>query len=494
MGQWKPLAVEGELGLPVLARARATVRAAFGRSSPLVLSRLASAVITFGLPLTLVRLLDPEAFGAYKQFYLVVTTLLLIGQAGLPQSLYFFLPKREAERGSYVTQALVILWPLAAVAGVVIWLGAARLSAWLGSPALEASRTPLALTAALMLAAAPLESLLTAEGRIGAAALSYALSDAVRAGALVLAGLCFARGAGPAAIFWAAAVAAGLRVAALSSLIAGRVVPAARPDRARLRAQLHFALPYAGAALLYTSQRYCAQYLVSASFGPALFALFAVASFHMPVADIVFTPVNEVLIVELGRHLGSDLRAARAAWNDAVDQLATLLFPAACGAWLLGPTVLPLLFTRRYDAAVPLFVLATLEMLLYVLPVDAVLRAAGDTRFLLGFNALRLGGTVALVLAGIRVGGLAGAIVGGVAAEGTARLVLLWRGRRFLGAGPVVDGARLRRIAFAALGAALPAWLVRHLGGPRLSTVVLATAVYVAVYVGLLTRSARPVA
>ena len=47
---------------------------AFGRSGPLVLSRVASAALTFGLPLVLVRVLDPHSFGTYKQFFLVAQT------------------------------------------------------------------------------------------------------------------------------------------------------------------------------------------------------------------------------------------------------------------------------------------------------------------------------------------------------------------------------------------------------------------------------------
>src|SRR6185295_11497533 len=77
-----------------------------------------------------------------------------------------------------------------------------------------------------------------------------------------------------------------------------------------------------------------------------------------------------------------------AAWDDAVDKLASLLFPAAAGAFLFGPTVLPLLFTAKFAGAVPLFLLATCEIPLWILPCDALLRAAGDTRFLFWFNGL----------------------------------------------------------------------------------------------------------
>jgi len=72
-----------------------------------------------------------------------------------------------------------------------------------------------------------------------------------------------------------------------------------------------FAVPFAGSIWLYVTQRYFAQYAVSARFPAATFAIFAVASFHLPVVDIVFTPITEVLMVELGKSF------RRAPWDDA---------------------------------------------------------------------------------------------------------------------------------------------------------------------------------
>jgi O-antigen/teichoic acid export membrane protein len=458
---------------------------ALGASSPLVLSRLTSAVLTFGLPLALVRLLEPDAFGTYKQFYLVVTTLLLVGQFGLTQSLFYFLPRGAAGRGSYVAQAMALLWSLAVVMGVGLYVTAPEVAGWVGSGALVGLRLPLSLSAAFMLMASPLEASLTADGRIGGAALSYVVNDAVRAGALVSAARWGVHWLGPSAIFWAAATVSLLRVFGLITLIARGILPWGPLDRERLRQQLRFALPFAGATLLYVGQRYCAQYVVAARFAPATFALFAVASFHLPVVDIVFMPIAEVLMVQLGRTIGKDDRASLAHWDDAVEKLASILFPAACGAWLLGPTVLPLLFTQKYQGAAALLVLTTIEIPLWILPIDSLLRSAGDTRFLFCFNAVRVVLTVGLVLLGIHTGGLAGAILGGIASETVARAVMIARGRRFLGQrrlSEILDWARLGRIALASALACFPAWMVRFVMGGGVRMVIASMAVYGATY------------
>jgi O-antigen/teichoic acid export membrane protein len=470
------------------ARVRALLVGALGPSSPLVLARLLSAALTFGLPLALVRLLEPHAFGTYKQFFLVTTTLLLVGQFGLTQSLYYFLPRGGAERGSYVSQAVTLLWSLAIGLGIALWLLAPSVASWVGSPDLARLRLPMAVTATLMLMASPLESSLTSDGRIAGAALSYVTSDALRAGGLVAAAKWAIPHLGLAAIFWAAAMVSGLRVLALVLLLERGVLPWAPIDRVRLRAQLAFALPFAGASLLYVGQRFCTQYVVSARSDPATFALFTVAAFHLPVVDIVFGPIAEVLMVQLGKTIGCDHRASLTAWDDAVHKLASILFPAACGAWLLGPTMLPILFTQKYAGAVPLFYLATLEIPIWILPVDSLLRSAGDTRFLFIFNAIRIFMTVALVLAGIRMGGLGGAIAGGIASESIARAVMIARGRRFLGhpdLAQVLDWESLARIGLAAALATALAWLVRLVLPASLHMVLASIAVYGASYLAL---------
>jgi O-antigen/teichoic acid export membrane protein len=469
----------------VIARLRAIFIKVLGAGSPLVAGRLVSAALTFALPLVLARLLAPEQFGTYKQFFLIAQTLQLTGQLGLTQSLYYFLPRGGKERGAYVSQTFLSLGALGAAFGVALWFAAPLLGRWLGDGSLASLRAPLAIFGGLMLCAAALESAILSEGRIGKAALAYVITDGVRAFALILG----AKYGGPAGLFWAAAGTSILRVAALFFIVGTGTVPFARPHAGLFRKQLAYALPFAGASYLYVAQRYFSQYAVSASFDAATFALFAVASFHMPVVDIVFTPLSDVMIVHIGKaqHTGQP-RAMWTAWNEAVQRLASILFPAAACAWLFGPTVLPLLFTHKYLGSVPLFMLVTLEIPLWILPLDALLRAAGDTRFLFLFNGARIVVTAALVLGGIHSFGLPGAIAGGIASEALARVGMMARGRRFLDVSwtRMCDWGGLGRTTAAAAGACVPAYAARLIGPHGIIGVVAAGAIYSASYLGLL--------
>jgi O-antigen/teichoic acid export membrane protein len=472
----------------VQRRVSALLRACLGSASPLVLARLLSAAFTFGLPLCLARLLDPAAFGTYKQFFLVASTVLLVGQFGITQSLYFFLPRGDEKRGVYLAQAAASLLVLGALSSLVLYVAAPPLAHSMQSPELVRLRLPLACTCALMLASAPLEPALTSDGRIELSALVYVANDAIRAAALVLCARFGLPAFGPAALFWAATAATSLRLIALWALIFGRVLPFGTPERARIIEQLRFAVPFAGASALQIGQRYSAQYAVSARFDPAIFPTFTIASFHLPMVDMVFTPVTEVLMVALGKTIGRDEHASLVEFRGAVNKMAALLFPFAAGSWLLGPTLLPLLFTAKYRAAIPLFLLATVEIPFCILPVDALLRAAGDTSYLFRLNAIRVALTIGAVLLGIRYVGLAGALFGVIASEIVARLAMLVRGRRFLGRPhfrKLLDWPVLARMALAAALGCVPTLLVRLTISPGVSEAVGSILVYTCTYLFL---------
>ncbi len=474
----------------MIARLRALFRKVLGAGGPLVGGRLVSAALTFALPLVLARLLSPEEFGTYKQFFLIAQTLQLTGQLGLTQSLYYFLPRGGRERGAFVAQTFLSLALLGFGFGVALWCSAPLVGHWLGDGSLASLRAPLALYGGMMLCAASLESAIMSEGRIGKTALAMLVSDGIRAFALIAG----ARYAGPAGLFWAATAFSVVRVAGLFLIVGTKTVPWARPRWSLFRQQLAYSLPFAGSSYLYVAQRYFSQYAVSASFDAATFALFTVAAFHMPVVDIVFTPLSDVMIVHVGKaHHDGRMDRARAAWDDCVQKLAAILFPATACAWLFGPTVLPLLFTHKYDGSVPLFMLATAEIPLWVLPLDALLRAAGATRFLFIFNGARIVVTAALVLGGIHAFGLPGAIVGGVVSEALARVGMMARGRRFLDVSwaRMCDWPALVRTGAAAGCACAPAWAVRHLGLHGVVGVVVAGTVYLAVYLVLVIGARR---
>ncbi len=156
------------------------------RARPLMLSRLASAGLTFFIPLVLARAFAPEEYGTWKQAWLVASTLYFVLQLGLAQSLYYFLPREPRMRALHLTQASLCLAALGALAAAALVALGPQLGRYFGNPELPPLAPWIALTTFFLVAGAPYDVALTASGRVGQSAAVRVLVDLARTVGLVV--------------------------------------------------------------------------------------------------------------------------------------------------------------------------------------------------------------------------------------------------------------------------------------------------------------------
>ncbi len=462
-------------------------RSLLARARPLMLARLVAAAISFAIPLALARSFRQDEYGTYKLLLLVANTLGYVLPMGMAQSLYYFVP-RLAVRRALLRQTLAFLLGV----GLLALAGLSVVSPWLAralnNAALEADAPRLGLYVLGLLGSMPLEIVLTARGKTVLASLTYLGSDLLKALAMVL----------PALLGWGLdGVLDGLCAFALARLLAcwlalGRGEEGPRFDRAVLARQLSYALPFGAAMLLSVPQGYFHQFLVSARLDAASFAVYSVGLLQLPVIDLLYTPTTEMLMVriaELERE-GSP-RAAAAVFREATAHLAQAFVPLTALVWAVAPELIRALFTARYAAAVPIFRVASLGVLLACLPVDGALRARDQTRHLFASYLLKAVMTVPLALFLVSRFGMMGAVTSWLLAEVAGKLALLWRLPRALGVrvGELFPCSELSRAAAAsavALGGVFAARSFLGPGAPALWTLALASVGYGAAYVSAL--------
>jgi O-antigen/teichoic acid export membrane protein len=472
------------------------------RAGPLIAARLVSACITIVIPLVLARMMPQAEYGTYKLLFLVAATATAILPCGVTQSLYFFVP-RASEPRVYFTQTLAFMLAAGAAGALALWTSGPLLATALSTPALLEHRLELAVYTGLLVAALPLEISLTSQGRTRLAAATYLASDSLRAAALVLPALAGfgLHGMMQTMMGWAA-----LRLAAAC----GSVLAARRGrlwDRRLLREQLAYALPFGMAILFAIPQQYAHQFIVAHAVGPALFAIYAVACFELPFVDLFYTPTGEVLMVRLGELERAGRRSeGAAAFREAVDHLAMLILPPIAFIFAVAPTFITALFGPRFSAAAPIFRICLLVMPLGIWPLDATLRARGETRHILTTYVVKAAVCIPLVWLSVQRFGLTGAAASYVLAEMLGRAFLAWRVPRSLSTPArrvrfrdLVPTARLARtaavsVALAAIGAGtldLAAGLGASVTGPlpRVLPLAVASAVFGAGYLAHLIGS-----
>lgn len=462
-------------------------RSLMARARPLVVARTASAAISFVIPLALARVFLPDDYGAYKQLILIAQTLYYLLPFGMSQSLYYFIPRSRAPR-PYLVQVLAYLAGAGALAMAALLLGGALIARGLNNPALVGYLPYLSVYVFGLIGSMPLEIALTAQGRTGRAAIAYVVSDLAKAAAMTLPGLV---GFGLQGVVQGMALFALLRLLACWALHL-RGSPGPLFERAALKAQLKFALPFGAAVALAVPQQAFHQWVVSSNLSPALFAVYAVGVFQVPLFDLLYAPTSEILMVrvaELERE--GRVREAAAVFREAVLKLSYAFVPLTLLLMAAAPEVIGALFTSRYLEAAPIFRVAVAAGILACLPIEGALRARGQTKHIFLSFALKAVVTVPLALYGVARFGMLGGIGSWLAAEAIGKAALFARLPRALGtkARELLPWRGLLRPALAAAAALVGVYGVRALAPASLHLFVvlgLATMAYGFIYLGAL--------
>jgi O-antigen/teichoic acid export membrane protein len=380
-------------------------------------------------------------------------------QFGMSQNLYYFVPRSEGpERRAFVAQSFVGLFCFAS-AGVVALVACRDLLAkQFGNPDLAALAVPCALVMLTMVVTTPLEVHLTAQGKVRSAAVAIFLSEGLR---IALSVVPLWLGLGLAGLLWANVVHGLLRVAACAWLMMAEGGPAF--SWPLFREQLRYSLPFGAAICLLVPQQTFHQWAVGARVTPSEFAVYMVGCFQVPIINLLYSPISDVLQVRLAAPGGRG--NARVLFHEANLRLAAVFFPLCAGLCAAGSLFVPALFTHRYDQSVPIFRLALLTIPFAALPLDGTLRALGETRYIAKNSACKLALVIPAVLGGLQLWGMAGAIIGHAAVEAVMRTAMLVRVRRDLGCSllELLPWRHLGRLAGAALIACAPVLAIDRL-------------------------------
>jgi len=234
-----------------------------------------------------------------------------------------------------------------------------------------------------------------------------------------------------------------------------------------MRSQLSYAVPLGLAGILYTVQTDLHSYFVSNRLGAVAYAIYGVGTVQLPLMTMLQEATNAVVIPRVSalQHK-NDTREIIQLMARAMRKLAAVYFPVYALLVVVAHEFIGFLFTRRYLASVPVFVINLTLLLLGIMLQDPLFRAYVEQRFFL----IRLRVALCVLLtAGLWFGtshfGLVGAISAVVLVSVTERIVMAVRFGRILGVGrkDLVLLKDIGKLAIAAAAAALVAESVRFM-------------------------------
>jgi O-antigen/teichoic acid export membrane protein len=359
----------------------------FRPAMKLMSGRMAAFAITFLTPVLLVRLFNQSEFGTYKQFMLITFTPYLIGCA-FSECLFYFLPKDPDRGARYAMNSMLMLFATGTLCMVAMIFNASRIAGVMSNAALAPYVPIMGVYLLFTLVGTVLEITMISKKRYSLAALTYVVSDLLRAAFLVVPALITR------SLTWAlvgSVVFFAMRVCAAFVYFRWEFGGEVRFDFQLMREQWSYVLPYTLAGIVQVIQQNYHQYAVAFNFDAATFAIYSVGCLQIPLVDFLATPTSNVMMVRMAENLrDGKISSLMEIWHDTTRKLALLFFPFVGLLLVNAYPLITLLFTKAYAASVPIFMVWSLSILLATFQTDGVLRVFAEIRYMFITNVVRL--------------------------------------------------------------------------------------------------------
>jgi len=343
----------------------------------------------------LARVLSIHDYATYRQTllaYAFVAPLLILG---LPNALYYFLPRENKRSRTLLVENLLLLSLMAGLFTLFLLFGGNRLLAWrFDNP--DIARTLLILTPypLFMLPASALGACLIARDRVKQVAVFNVLSRLFMLVVVITAVLVWRT---PAAVIIATVVGAGIvLLPALKLMFASCKVGSLLPSTKGMWSQLKYAVPLGLAGILGAISLSLDKMIVSSMCSPEQFAVYVNGAIEIPLIGILTGSVIAVLIPDFVRlYKASEYQELRELWHRAMVRCLAILLPVMGFILVMAPEIMRVLFSAKYEKSAYPFRVYALMLPIRGTTFGAVLMATNRT------NIVTLGSLLNLIANGI---------------------------------------------------------------------------------------------
>jgi O-antigen/teichoic acid export membrane protein len=387
--------------------------------------------LQFLLPMVLARTLDVESFGRYRLLWLAVATVMALAPLAMPASLYYFLPRSDAqEKRLYINQTLVFL----ALAGLVAAWIMSPWDPWLPQTMRDLSRHAALVPAFVLLwtVAYLLDLLPTVDERVAWQARATVGLSALRAASLSAAAI-LTRDLD--AVLWVLLAFVAFKLVLLLAYV-HRYHGLRRPllQWSAFSDQVKYSAPFGVSSALHGVRGQADQWVAAALFPLHMFAAFSVGTVLGPMITMFRQSFNYVFLPSMSRMQAAGDIAGMLALNNRANMIvAAVSFPLLVFAFVFAEPLITAVYTSAYLDAVPVMRVYSMAFVAFVIELNSILLLFRQGPFAMQVNFLVLLVAIPSSLAGALIAGLPGAAVGSVAAIFVERAITLRRVSRLTG-------------------------------------------------------------
>lgn len=356
--------------------------------------------------IVLARILSQADYGTYRQLFMIYTLLFSIFMIGLPQSIYYFIPKSDPlTQKRFLRQTLDVFTVLGLFCSVVLLLFRSDIARLFNNQDLIKSL--------LLYAFYPFFMFVSQ--------LYY----------IAMIGMQQPRNAARFTIFAVTCdilltLGIALTTKNLSYIIVGimlsvfiqwlyarvkltpytKIEDKFRMDLSLLKRQFAFSLPLGISSIIGVVTAQLDKLIISSYFTPEQFAVFAIGAAELPFIFIIANSVNSVILPAMNQ--SNDRDAISALFSGAVRKNALILFPLFVFCILFAPNIINFLYSNKYSSAVLYFRIYLFSMPARIATYSILFQVYNKTRYIFTISAISLFINAAMSMFLIRLVGMKG--------------------------------------------------------------------------------------
>ena len=297
------------------------------QSTYLFLGRVFSLIISYIVPVILVRVLTQEEYGIYQQFHLITLTFIPILNMGLGSSLYYFYPiSDENQKSMYIGQTYVVLHVVGALFAMIYILLGVRINSFVGVETLNDYRLVIPIYILFMIVSNLSDVIFTIEKKIFFNLLYFPIDKLIRTVLLIAFAIYFSKSA---ACIYALFFYSLIRFFFISLYLFKHIkVTLSSFKFSLLLKQIKYSLPFAGAIFINTVGKRIDKLLLNNLISVEEFAIYSVAFFSLPLVSQTTSSIQSVLVPDLSENIENNkIEEAANLWKKSVTTIASVNFP-----------------------------------------------------------------------------------------------------------------------------------------------------------------------
>ena len=336
----------------------------------------------FLMNIGLARSMGIELFGSFQQVFMF-TAVFMILSMGIPETMYFYLPRlTPEERSGFLGRTLLLLCFSGALTALVIWLAAPKLAEIQGNPGIVTSLRFFGIYGAFLIASSFADPLFITFRRLKFLFLVSSLHGLFF---ILLTVWQYTTGTSLFSLFLAIA-AFGLGKFIVSLVLLHRMKAETGPitfsgSKYSVLLQLGYSFPIALSSAVEMISKWMDKFVISVYFGPEALGIFFVGAIEIPFVSVLLSSVFSVISPVLNKlHHKGDNQGFAIFVGKTIKFTAKIIWPLFIYLMFFADHLIPLVFKSEYASSVAPFRVYLIMMPVRIALYGVIIIALGKTQ------------------------------------------------------------------------------------------------------------------